>query len=159
MRAPSEARAINTAPVASADEAGETVVALRRQAADAATCNGLTIAAGGTHPFARPEDQPVVDEARYTDFVGKMLPGFSHDDVVDWSVQRAKLVEPVHELHAGRRLAPVWPDVPRLALASNAQIYPWLLNGNSVMAFSEQVARQTAERLGLAQQVRPAGGD
>ena len=29
--------------------------------------------------------------------------------IVDWTVQRARLVEPVHELHAGRRLAPVWP--------------------------------------------------
>ena len=61
---------INTSPVTSAEEAGETVVALRRRAADAAARNGLAIAAGGTHPFARPEDQPVVDEERYTAFVG-----------------------------------------------------------------------------------------
>ena len=61
---------LNTEPVSSAAEAGETVVALRRRAADAAARNGLAIAAGGTHPFARPEDQPVVDEERYTAFVG-----------------------------------------------------------------------------------------
>jgi carboxylate-amine ligase len=61
---------LNTGPVVSASEAGETVVALRRLAADAAARNGLAIAAGGTHPFARPEDQPVVDEERYTAFVG-----------------------------------------------------------------------------------------
>jgi protoporphyrinogen oxidase len=86
---------------------------------------------------------------RYTTYVANMLPAFSETDVVDWTVQRAKLVEPVHELGAGSKLAPVWPHVPRLALASNAQIYPWLLNGNSVMAFAEEVAREGAARLGL----------
>jgi carboxylate-amine ligase len=61
---------LNTWPTVSPAEAGETVAALRRVAADAAARNGLAIAAGGTHPFARPEDQPVVDEKRYTAFVG-----------------------------------------------------------------------------------------
>jgi carboxylate-amine ligase len=61
---------LNTAPVTSAEQAGETVAELRRLAAEAAARNGLAIAAGGTHPFARPEDQPIVDEERYTSFVG-----------------------------------------------------------------------------------------
>jgi len=87
---------------------------------------------------------------RFTEFAEKMLPAFSQDDIVAWTVQRAKLVEPVHELGAGFRLAPIWPDVPRLGLASNAQIYPWLLNGNSVMTMGEQVAAEAADRLGLA---------
>jgi protoporphyrinogen oxidase len=87
--------------------------------------------------------------ARYTSFLEQLLPAFAPDDIVDWTVQRAKLVEPVHELGAGSRLAPVWPGVPGLALASNAQIYPWLLNGNSVMAFAESVAHDAARRLGL----------
>ena len=33
-----------------------------------AAAEGLAIAAAGTHPFARAEDQPVVDEERYTSF-------------------------------------------------------------------------------------------
>ncbi len=61
---------VNTAPTTSAAAAGAAVVALRRLAAAAAARNGLAIAAAGTHPFARPEDQPVVDEERYTSFVG-----------------------------------------------------------------------------------------
>jgi hypothetical protein len=68
---------------------------------------------------------------------------------VDWTVQRARLVEPVHTLGAGRRIAPVWPDVPGLALASNAQIYPRLLNGDSVVGFAERVAAGAAARLRL----------
>lgn len=94
------------------------------------------------------DDRTIYD--RYMSFVGRIFPDFSEHDVVDWTVQRAKLVEPVHELGAGSRLAPIWPGVPRLALASNAQIYPWLLNGNSVMAFAEGVAHEAAGRLGLA---------
>ena len=41
---------------------------LRRAAAAAAAAEGLAIAASGTHPFARPEDQPIVAEERYTVF-------------------------------------------------------------------------------------------
>ncbi|MDX6608885.1 MAG: hypothetical protein QOF85_810 [Solirubrobacterales bacterium] len=88
---------------------------------------------------------------RFTDYLARLSPGFSRDEVVDWTVQRAKLVEPVHTLQqAGTtRVAPVWPGVPGLALASNAQIYPYLLNGDSVMGFAEGVANETVARLGL----------
>ncbi|HET9592945.1 MAG TPA: hypothetical protein VFP17_08515, partial [Solirubrobacterales bacterium] len=95
---------------------------------------------------------------RFTDYLARLSPGFSRDEVVDWTVQRAKLVEPVHQVHSGSepRIAPVWPGVPGLALASNAQIYPYLLNGDSVMGFAEGVAAEVAERLGLSGQ--PAAG-
>jgi hypothetical protein len=49
----------------------------------------------------------------------------------------------------GVRIAPVWPRVEGLALASNAQIYPYLLNGDSVMGFAEEVAGEVAAKLGL----------
>jgi protoporphyrinogen oxidase len=89
---------------------------------------------------------------RFTDYLARLSPGFSRDEVVDWTVQRAKLVEPVHQLRADReplRMAPIWPGVEGLALASNAQIYPYLLNGDSVMGFAEGVAAEVAERLEL----------
>jgi protoporphyrinogen oxidase len=88
---------------------------------------------------------------RFTDYLARLSPGFSRDEVVDWTVQRAKLVEPVHTLRAKgeARVAPIWPGVDGLALASNAQIYPELLNGDSVMGFAEGVAGDVATRLGL----------
>lgn len=88
---------------------------------------------------------------RFTDYLARLSPGFSRDEVVDWTVQRARLVEPVHTLHPGEgvRMAPIWPGVDGLALASNAQIYPYLLNGDSVMGFAEGVAREVGERLDL----------
>lgn len=95
---------------------------------------------------------------RFTDYLGELVPGFSRDDVVDWTVQRAKLVEPVHQLgvEGDVRVAPIWPGVDGLALASNAQIYPYLLNGDSVMGFAEEVAGEVAAKLGLSGQ---AGGE
>ena len=78
-----------------------------------------------------------------------------------WTVQRAKLVEPVHQLRADRaplEMAPIWPGVEGLALASNAQIYPYLLNGDSVMGFAEGVAGEVGERLELGAAVSPVPG-
>lgn len=89
---------------------------------------------------------------RFTDYLARLSPGFSREEVVDWTVQRAKLVEPVHQIRSSSepRVAPVWPGVPGLALASNAQIYPYLLNGDSVMGFAEEVAGEVVSRLGLS---------
>jgi protoporphyrinogen oxidase len=84
---------------------------------------------------------------RFTAQLARISPTFEHDDVVDWTVQRARLVEPVHTLGAGARIPPIFPGVRGLGLASNAQIYPWLLNGDSVIRFAEQVAGQALERL------------
>jgi protoporphyrinogen oxidase len=86
---------------------------------------------------------------RFTGQLARMSPGFSDADVVDWTVQRAKLVEPVHPIGAGARIAPVFPGVEGLALASNAQIYPWLLNGDSVVRFAEGVAGEAVQRLAV----------
>jgi len=89
---------------------------------------------------------------RFTDYLARLSPGFSREEVVDWTVQRARLVEPVHQVRSerGDRVAPVWPGVGGLALASNAQIYPHLLNGDSVMGFAEEVAEEVAARLELS---------
>jgi protoporphyrinogen oxidase len=92
------------------------------------------------------EDDRSVYE-RFTGQLRKMVPDFTEDDVVDWTVQRAKLVEPVHQMGTKGHIAPIFPDVKGLALASNAQIYPWLLSGDSVIRFAEGVAGDAARRL------------
>ncbi len=74
------------------------------------------------------------------------MPDFSEADVVDWTVQRAPLVEPVHALGHEPRTAPVWPGVEGLALASASQIYPRLLNGESVVELAERVAGEALQR-------------
>jgi glutamate---cysteine ligase / carboxylate-amine ligase len=60
----------NTKVCSTAREVDEALPVLRRAAADAAAAEGLTIGAAATHPFARPEAQPIVQEERYLTFVG-----------------------------------------------------------------------------------------
>jgi protoporphyrinogen oxidase len=92
---------------------------------------------------------------RYTEMLAKLAPDFSHEDVVDWTVQRAPLVEPVHALGHEPRSAPIWPGIDGLALASASQIYPRLLNGESVVGLAERVAGEALERV----QVEGRAGD
>jgi carboxylate-amine ligase len=61
---------INTNICATVGEVDEALPVLRRAAARAAEREGLAIAASGTHPFARPEAQPIVKEERYVTFLG-----------------------------------------------------------------------------------------
>jgi len=60
----------NTDVCVTAVEADAALPELRRAAARAAAAEGLAIAAAATHPFARPESQPIVKEERYVTFVG-----------------------------------------------------------------------------------------
>ena len=60
----------NTDVCESVGEVDAALPALRRAAADAAERNGLAIAAAATHPFAKPEAQPIVKEERYVTFLG-----------------------------------------------------------------------------------------
>jgi carboxylate-amine ligase len=60
----------NTDVCADAGEVAAALPALRRATADAAAAEGLAIVAAATHPFARPEAQPIVKEERYVTFVG-----------------------------------------------------------------------------------------
>jgi protoporphyrinogen oxidase len=93
------------------------------------------------------DDQSVYD--RFTEMLGKLAPDFRHEDVVAWTVQRAPLVEPVHARGVESRVAPVWPGVDGLALASASQVYPRLLNGDSIVRMAEATAAEAVERLRL----------
>ena len=61
---------INTDVCASVGEVDDALPVLRSAAAAAAAAEGLAIAAAATHPFAKPEAQPIVKEERYVTFVG-----------------------------------------------------------------------------------------
>jgi protoporphyrinogen oxidase len=93
------------------------------------------------------DDQTIY--ARFTGMLRKLVPDFSDSDVVEWTVQRAPLVEPVHARGQQPRTAPIWPGIDGLGLASASQVYPRLLNGDSVVRLAEQVAAEAASRLRL----------
>ncbi|HTZ87392.1 MAG TPA: FAD-dependent oxidoreductase [Solirubrobacteraceae bacterium] len=94
------------------------------------------------------DDRSIYD--RFTAMLARLAPDFRHEDVVDWTVQRAPLVEPVHALDHEPRVAPIWPGVDGLGLASASQIYPRLLNGESVVGMAERVAREALDHVGGA---------
>jgi carboxylate-amine ligase len=60
----------NTNVCTTAAQIDDALPELRRAAARSAGAEGLAIAAAATHPFARPEAQPIVKEERYVTFVG-----------------------------------------------------------------------------------------
>jgi carboxylate-amine ligase len=60
---------LNTDVCATAQEAAESLTTLRRAATRLAQQQGLRLAAAGTHPTARPEDQQIVQEPRYLEMV------------------------------------------------------------------------------------------
>ena len=53
----------------SPDEAMEMIAELRRAAADIAGAEGLAVAAAGSHPTSRPEQQEIAPDERYREFV------------------------------------------------------------------------------------------
>jgi carboxylate-amine ligase len=53
----------------SPDEAVDRVAALRAAAAEIARANGLAVAAAGSHPTSRPEEQEIAQDERYLEFV------------------------------------------------------------------------------------------
>ena len=60
---------LNTNICATVDEAAQALVELRRAATALAEERGLRLAAAGSHPISRPEDQEIADEPRYDEFV------------------------------------------------------------------------------------------
>jgi carboxylate-amine ligase len=63
---------IATKPCQTVGEAGEELRALRRMLADIAEDRGLKVAASGTHPFARWEDQKIVERPRYKELISEL---------------------------------------------------------------------------------------
>jgi carboxylate-amine ligase len=60
---------LNTGICESADQAAVALAGLRRGAAALADERGLRLAAAGSHPISRPQDQEIADESRYREFV------------------------------------------------------------------------------------------
>src|SRR5512133_957597 len=60
---------LNTETCESPDEAAAALVELVAGAARLAAERGLSLAAAGSHPISRPEDEAIADEPRYAEFV------------------------------------------------------------------------------------------
>ncbi|MFC1922168.1 NAD(P)/FAD-dependent oxidoreductase [Chloroflexota bacterium] len=69
-----------------------------------------------------------------------MFPGFDQDSVRYFLIHRERYVEPLHGLNQTDLIPPVETPVENLYLATTAQIYPSLTNGESVSRHARQIA-------------------
>ena len=84
----------------------------------------------------------------YLGHVRTIFPQFHEDDVLAAQVARARVAEPVHVLGAPREQDSFFP-VPGLAVASTAQVYPELVNGQAVVGVAERLVAELRERLSV----------
>jgi protoporphyrinogen oxidase len=69
-----------------------------------------------------------------------MFPKFERSWIRYFMVQRARYVEPLHPLNGMDIIPPLHTPIKNLYLASNAQIYPTLTNGESISRKAREVA-------------------
>jgi protoporphyrinogen oxidase len=91
----------------------------------------------------RPDDELA---AEYLGHARTIFPALGQTRVLAHSLQRARIVEPVHVLGAAGREADHFP-VPGLALASTADVYPEIVNGQAVVKVADRVVSGILARL------------
>ena len=74
--------------------------------------------------------------------VRRMFPGFDESSIRDFVVNRTRYVEPLHGLGETEKILPIETEIPGLFLATTAQIYPDLTNGESVTRHALRAAEQ-----------------
>ena len=73
-------------------------------------------------------------------YLEKMFPQFERHWVRYFLVNRARYVEPLHPLNGTHLIPPIHTPVKNLYLATNAQIYPALTNGESICRKAMEVS-------------------
>lgn len=79
-----------------------------------------------------------------------MFPGFDRNWIHSFLIHRERYVEPLHWLNSTDLIPPVKTPVSNLYLATTAQIYPALTNGESVSRHAQQAAQTIIEAMTLA---------
>jgi protoporphyrinogen oxidase len=103
-----------------------------------------------SHPvFAQP-DEDVLHE--YLGYTREIFPTLRDDEIEASVVQRARVVEPIHLIGGANRLPTMFP-VPGLALASTADVYPEIVNGQAVIGVADRVVGGLLERLPVEERI------
>jgi len=94
------------------------------------------------------QDRPADEVAeKYLAHARRIFPDLAEDDILDSSLQRARITEPVHLLGGEKRLPDMFP-APGLALASTAHVYPEIVSGQAVIGVADRVVPGILARLG-----------
>ena len=79
-------------------------------------------------------------KAIWLENIARMFPQFDPASIVDFQVHRTRYVEPLHGLNEMSRIPAIKTPIDKLYLATTAQIYPELTNGESVARHAQKVA-------------------
>ncbi len=84
------------------------------------------------------------DEIRtiWVDALGRMFPDFDRSTIVEMPIGRHRFVEPLHPVGGLAQIPAVESPIAGLYVATTAQIYPALTNGESVSRHAQSVAAQ-----------------
>jgi protoporphyrinogen oxidase len=97
-----------------------------------------------SHPdLVRPEADVAED---YLGYVERLFPNLDRSAVQAVSVQRARMVEPIHTLGGRKRIPNMFP-VPGLSVASTAHVYPEIVNGQAVIGVADRAVDGILQRL------------
>ena len=89
-------------------------------------------------PFQKMTDEQIKD--LWLSHVEKMFPEFKREWVQYFLIHRERYVEPLHLLNETHLIPSVCTPIKNLYLATNAQIYPTLTNGESVSRKAREVS-------------------
>jgi carboxylate-amine ligase len=124
-------------------EAAEQVWSLRRRVIDASEAEGLRALAIGSHPFAKPEDTPVVENPEYLEFAQAAGPAARRQGVCGLHVH-VGMPDPETCLRAHEGVLPWLPVV--LAVAANS---PWFRGESSGLLSTRAEVLATLPRSGV----------
>jgi protoporphyrinogen oxidase len=85
-------------------------------------------------------------ERDYLEHTTTIFPELARADIDAVSVQRARMVEPIHSIGGRKRIPTMFP-VRGLTLASTAHVYPEIVNGQAVIGVADRAVAGTLERL------------
>ena len=97
-----------------------------------------------SHPdLARPKEDV---ERDYLEYTRRIFPLLDPSAIQAVSVQRARMVEPIHTLGGRKRIPDMFP-VRGLTLTSTAHVYPEIVNGQAVIGVADRAVAGLLERL------------
>jgi protoporphyrinogen oxidase len=96
-------------------------------------------------PLQKLTDEEV--QAIWLKQVEVMFPQFDRSWIRYFLVQRARYVEPIHPVNGMDSIPPVRTPIKNLYLATNAQIYPALTNGESISRKAREVVDLILEKM------------
>jgi protoporphyrinogen oxidase len=76
----------------------------------------------------------------WLEYLESMFPDFDRNWIRYFIMNRARYVEPLHPLNGTHLIPPLHTPIQNLYLATNAQIYPALTNGESISRKAKEVA-------------------